>query len=108
MRLGLCLEPIEVLLTELCHFGRDHDLAVRLPLVTPEILLMVVLGTIEGARRRYLRNDRVVPDTRLLQFGDHLLGDALLLRRVVEDHRAVLRSYVRALTVQSGGIVDGE
>src|SRR5919202_3365814 len=96
---GTALEPAEVLGTKLGHFGRDHDLAIWLPLVALEVLLMVVLGTIEGVERHHFRYDGRIPKVCRVQLLDHRFGDALLFGGVVEDRRAVLRPNVRALPV---------
>src|SRR5918997_2648115 len=69
-RAGLRLEPFEVLLAELRDLGRDHDLAVRLVPVAPEVLLVVVLGDVEGLEGRHLGDDGVVPDALSLPLGD--------------------------------------
>src|SRR5919199_3088087 len=75
---GTTLEPVEVLGAKLGHFGRDHDLAIRLRLIALEVLLMVVLGTIEGVERPYFRHDGRIPKERRAQLFDHRFCDALL------------------------------
>src|SRR5918998_5119051 len=107
-RAGLRLEPFEVLLAELRDLRRDHDLAVRLVLVVPVVLLVVVLGDVEPLERRNLGDYGVVPEALGLQLRDELLGDAALVLVVVEDGGAVLRPDVRALPIQRRGVVDGE
>src|ERR671933_1717533 len=96
---GTALEPAEVLGAKLGHFGRDHNLAIWLPLVALEVLLMVVLGTIEDVERHHFRHDGRIPKVCRVQLLDHRFGDALLFGGVVEDRRAVLRPNVRALPV---------
>src|SRR3954466_713383 len=104
----LLLEAVEMLLAELGHLGRDHQQAVGLEAVVPEILLVVLLGRVERLEWRHLGDDRARPDPIGVQPGDRLLGGCLLVGRVIEDSRTVLRARVRALPVQRRGIVDGE
>src|SRR5829696_7719015 len=96
-----------MLLAKLGHLWRDDNLAVRLKPVVAEVILVVVLGDVELVERLHLGYDLVAPDTLGLQIGDHPFRDPPLLI-VVEDNRPVLRPHVRALTVQSRRIMDGE
>src|SRR5262245_13258293 len=96
------------LLAELRHLGRDDHLAIALPRVDAEVALMVLLRLVETLERHHLRDDWPWPEARGAQFGDDGLGGRLLLRRVVEDGRSVLRADVGALAVERGRVVDGE
>src|SRR5439155_8576105 len=82
--------------------------AVGLGRVSREVFLVVVFGDVEGAGGDDVGDDGVIEELVPGQAGDHLLGRGLLLRRVVEDGRAVLCADIVALTVQGGRIVDGE
>ena len=74
-----------------------------------QIALVVLFGAPEGLRRLDFCDDALGLEA---AFGGELLdlgaGLRLLLRRVEEDGRAVLRAPVRALAVEGGGIVQGE
>lgn len=93
---------------ELGDFGIDHGLAVALRRVAGEVFLVIVLGDVEGLGGDDLGDDRPVEDFVIGEAGDHGLGDPLLLRRVAEDRRAVLRARVVALVVELGRVVDHE
>jgi len=102
------LEASGELLAKLRHFRRHDELAVGLPAVVGEVLLVVLLRRVECAEGGHLGDDRTRPDPFGVQLGDQVAGDLLLLRRVVEDHRAVLRPHVVALAIQGGRIVNAE
>src|ERR671921_1486025 len=104
----LRLQAVEMLLAELGHLRRNDDLAVRLEPVVAEVILMVVLGDVELVERCHLGHDGVTPDILGFEVGDHRFRDAPLLIVVVEDHRPVLRPYVRALAVEGRRVVNGE
>lgn len=55
------LQLFQELLAELRDFRRHHELAVRLVRVALEVLLVIILGDVEGGRRRNLRHDRIAP-----------------------------------------------
>src|SRR5947209_13265576 len=78
------------LLAELGDLGRDHGHAVTLPGIVAEVLLMIILGTVERRRRRDFRNNGLVPDLGSIQFLDAFLGDTFLFRTMVKNRRAVL------------------
>src|SRR5919197_4190908 len=68
-----------------------------------EVLLVVVLGLVEGGRGDDLGRDALrEPRLHLGLRGERLL---LLLRRVEEDRGAVLAADVRALAVPLSGVV---
>ena len=69
---------------------------------------MIVLGRIKIRNRCHFRHDRIAPQTGFVQRGNGLLGDGLLLRRVIEDGGTILRPDICALPVEGGGIVNGE
>src|SRR5438876_4758436 len=95
------------LLAELGDLRPDHSHAVALLRVAGEELLVIVLGDVEGPGGDDLGDDGVIEDLALREGGDHILGDRLLLRRVVEDYRPVLGDDVMALAVARGGVVEG-
>src|SRR5262245_36673848 len=93
-----------LLQTQLFELGADDELAVGLALVEAVIVLVVVLGLVEGAGAGDLGDDGR---------GEVLRGLALrslrgfpLSFRMVEDRRAVLRADVMALPVERGRIVE--
>src|SRR5947209_6960275 len=96
------------MLAELRDLRRDDGAAVGLEGVLLEVVLVVALGRVELRERRDLGDDGRVPDARRRQFCDDLLGGLALRGRVVEDGRAVLTPYVRALAVEGRRVVDGE
>src|SRR5829696_3134690 len=104
----LRFQAFQVLLAELGDFGGDDHLTVRLETVVAEVVLVVILGDVELVEGNNLRHDGAVPDPLGLDLGDHLFRSALLPFRVVEDHGPVLRPHVRALSIQSRRVVDGE
>src|SRR5690606_876488 len=59
-------------------------------------------------RRRQLGNHRRAENLFAREFGDDPFGCLALLLVVVEDHRAALRSYIRALTALGGRAVQRE
>src|SRR4029079_9412947 len=70
-----------------------------------EVLLVVVLGDVEGLRRLDHRDDRLAVAARRVYLALRLLGARALLLVLVEDDRAVLVSYVPALAVQLRRVV---
>src|SRR5579862_9368475 len=70
-----------------------------------QILLVIVLGGMELNRWHDLGHDRLLEASRLFQLLFRKPGFAFLLRSVKEDRRAVLRSIIRTLAVELGGIV---
>src|SRR5258708_2951542 len=70
-----------------------------------EILLVVILCWMKRNCRNDLSHDRLLEAPRLLQLFFREPGFALLLRDVEKDRRAVLRSIVRTLAVELGGVV---
>src|SRR5207253_10131410 len=87
----------------------SHSLSLHdaLPIST-EVVAMILLGRIERLERLELRDDGVVPDVLALQLGDHPLGRGLLVGRVIEDCRTILRADVPTLPVQRRRVVDRE
>src|SRR4051812_18414372 len=73
-----------------------------------EIVLMLLLRLPEIARRRKLGDDLAWPQSRGIDIGDGVFGDALLLVAGVEDRRAIAHSDIVALAVPGGRIVDLE
>ena len=70
------------------------------------ILLMVLLGMIEGPGGDDLGDNRRGIDLRLIAFLLRDSGDLPLPGVMVKDHRAILDSHIRALSVYGGGIVN--
>src|SRR5208337_837933 len=74
-----------------------------------EIALVVLLCAPEGLGRLNFRDDRLRTEAalggKLLDFG---AGLRVLLGRVKEDSRAVLRTPIGALAVEGSGIVEGK
>src|SRR5882672_9647270 len=93
-------------LAELLDLRRDHEHAVTLRRVVPEVLLVIVLRAVVHRRRQHLRHDLVVVVRRDLRH--RLAGNLLLLRRVGEDHRSILRAHVIALAIELGRVVHHE
>src|SRR5688572_11032611 len=73
-----------------------------------EIVLVIVLGTVPACLGDDLRHDRALPLPRRVHARLHTLRDLALLRRRVEDRRAVLRADVVALTVRRCRVVQTE
>src|SRR5450755_2204518 len=70
-----------------------------------QILLVIILGGMERHRWDDLGDNRFLEASRLLQLLLRQLGFALLLRGVKKDRGAILRSIVRTLAVELGGIM---
>jgi hypothetical protein len=74
-----------------------------------QIALVILLGPPEGLRRLNLGHNALGLEAalggKLLDFGASL---RLLLRRVEEDGRAILRAQVRPLAVEGGGVMKCE
>src|SRR5215471_6638921 len=87
------------LLPELPDFRRNHISAVGLPGMIAEIVLVIVLGDIEGFRRPDFGDDRPPAGLFAVDLRDHLLRDAPLLLAVIEDRGAVLRAGIVALAI---------
>lgn len=105
---SLHLQAVGVAFAELIDLGANYGAAVGLIGIIEKVILVVTFGRIELVERHNLGDDRATVATVGLQFGDYLVGDALLLRRVKEDCRAVLRANIGALPVERGWIVGGE
>ena len=88
--------------------GAVADLDVGVVGILEGVVLVVVLGAVEGFERDDLRDDAVLPGVGGVELRDVGLGDALLVVVGVEDGGAVGGAGVRALAVERGGVVDGE
>src|SRR5579885_2890203 len=73
------------LLAELADFWAHHKGAVRLGWIVPEIVLVVVLGAIQGRGRLDFCDNRIRPDPLRIQFANDLLGSRTLLVRVIKN-----------------------
>jgi len=74
-----------------------------------EVVLVVVLGGVEGLQRDNLSDDGLRIDLCRVELRDISFGDFLLSLIRIENGRAVLRAVVRALAIELRGIVaDGK
>src|SRR5690348_2539336 len=89
---------------EFADLRLHHDLAIRLARVILEILPVVVLGGIESRGGAHLRHDGAVPQPGGFEPADHVPGNPLLFRRMVENNGPVLGAHVVSLAVAGGGI----
>src|SRR2546425_497717 len=81
---GCCGPPLAgERLAEFLQLRGDHEHAIALGRVVPEILLVIVLGTIVRRRRRDLGDDVPLPGRARLR--NRIQGDALLLGVVIEN-----------------------
>ena len=69
------------------------------------VVLVILLRRIEGRERFERRDDQRPECARLIELPLFMLGQFPLLRGVVENDRAVLRSDVGALAVRCGRVV---
>lgn len=96
------------MLAELGDLGCDDELAVALVRVAREVFLVIVLSRVERVNGRNFGHNRVIPELGSGDVGDFVLGDSFLLRRVIEDGRAVLCAHVIALAIERRRVMDGE
>ena len=73
-----------------------------------EVVLMVVFSRVEGFEGDELGDNGVRPEVEGGEFSHHSLSGGLLLLGVVEDGGAVPAADIGALTVEGGGVMDGE
>mmetsp|Transcript_6194 Transcript_6194/g.13477 ORF Transcript_6194/g.13477 Transcript_6194/m.13477 type:complete len:222 (+) Transcript_6194:48-713(+) len=102
------------------HFGhfRPVEPDAVVAIATRVLLQVLLVGLVRRDEFRCLPDVRAglgaFEHTDLLGFDEcvdlvaHLLGDLLLLVRVVEDHRRVLSTPVVALSIRSRGVVERE
>src|SRR5215207_497621 len=102
------LQARQIAFARLGHLRRDDHLAVWLVGILLEVILVVRLGWVEPVQRFDLGDEPVPPGARAVDFGDHFPGHALLLGRLVEDRRAILRPDISALSIEGRRIVDRE
>ena len=88
--------------------GTVADLDVGVVGIFERVVLVVVLGAVEGFERDDLGDDFVLPGVGGIELRDVGFGDALLIVVGVEDGGAVGGADVGALAVERGGVVDGE
>src|SRR5215472_9000860 len=69
------------------------------------VVLMAGLGFEETRKRRDLGHDRIWKYFRIVELLDIRLGHTLLVVALEEDHRAVLRAFVRSLAIELGRIM---
>src|SRR5258707_168380 len=96
----LYAQLLEELLAEFRHLRRDDRDTVTLTRIASEIALVIVLRLVESRRRRHFRHNGPAPRLGGGRLRDLRLGDLLLLRRVIEDGRAILCAVVRTLAIQ--------
>src|SRR6267143_646272 len=94
------------LLVELDHFRPDNGCTVALEGIPRKILLVIGLGFVPGPGRSDFRHDRIDIELLFCHGCDHLLGNLLLLRCMVENCRAVLCAGIMTLPVERRRIVD--
>lgn len=97
--------PLAVLRPQLRQLRRNHGQAIPLLGVVAEVALMILFGRAVVGDWRDFGDDRLVPELLAIEFGDHLARGLLLLRRVREDHGAVLRPDVGALAIERRRVV---
>ena len=97
-----------IILPQFSDFWSDYYLTVGLSRVLSEVALMVILCSVKGCEGNYLRDYWSIPSAGGFDFPDNLFRDLFLFAISVEDYGTILRSHVSALTVQCGGIVNGE
>src|SRR5690606_5908855 len=88
--------------------ARSHVMAGVPGRILLQVVLVLGLGFPEIARRRHFGHHLARPQAAGLDVGDGVLGHAPLLRRGVEDRRAVGGADVVALAVARGRVVDLE
>ena len=88
--------------------GAVADLDVGVVGILEGVVLVVVLGAVEGFEGNDLGDDAVLPGVGGVELCDVGFGDALLVVVGVEDGGAVGGAGVGALAVEGGGVVDGE
>lgn len=108
LKRGLLGDEVGELLAELRDLGGDHELAVALTRIAREVLLVVILGGVEGLEREDLRHHRVRPELLGFELTDDFQRCRLLFGQGGEDGGAVLRADIIALAVEGGGVVNGE
>jgi len=96
------------MLSQFGHFWRDHRLTVTLIRIPFEVALVVLLSRMKHRRRHYLRHHRAPPPALSIDPRDHRFRDILLLRRVIENDRPVLRPNVMPLAIERGRIMNRE
>jgi hypothetical protein len=87
----------------LLHFvklGLDGDLAIRLPEMSREVILMVMLRAIKLGEGNDFRHDGGGENTGRIELLLVVLRQTLLLVGVKENHRTILRPHVIALAIQ--------
>ena len=87
-------------LSELIHFGTDHDLAIRVVvLIVVEIPLVIIFGGIEFRERRDLGNDGIIEGAALVELCFVFLRFSFLFFIMIEHRAAVLGAYIGTLLV---------
>src|SRR6266545_836998 len=69
---------------------------------------MIILSHVELIEFCHFGDNGSIPNFLSVQILDQFLGNLLLFLVMVEDGGAILCPSVRALTVQRGGVMDGE
>src|SRR5690606_23208046 len=96
-------QKLSVAFPELGQFGRNYHLTITLARVERIVVVMIAFGRPEFFGWKQAGNHRHTQ--LLLNLLDQLLRGLVLLRRLVENDRGILRAYIAALPVERGGIV---
>ena len=87
------------LLFEAFQFWSDHKDTVRLICIIFKIVLMIRFCLVKGSIWFDFSNDRRSPYTSALKLKFLFFSDLLLVRCMIENDRAILRTDIIALTV---------
>jgi hypothetical protein len=102
---GSFLYEFRKLLLRLLHLRHRHVHDVPILRMATAVVLMVLLGGIEGLQFHNLGHNRRMEDPRLIQLLDIRFRDPLLRWVRVENNRPVLRTYIGSLPVELRRIV---
>src|SRR6185503_526937 len=102
---GLGLQFRSELLAELDHFRPDDGCTITLKGIPRKIFLVIGLSFVPGPGRSNFRDNRIGIALLVCHSSDHLLGNLLLIRRMVENGRSVLSPDIMSLPVEGRGIV---
>ena len=97
-----------MLLPQLRQLGLDYERTVRLLRIPLVVTPMVLFRRVKGIQWHKLGHDGRRPQILGAQFGDQGGRDLLLLLRVEEDGRAIVRTDVSALSVEGCWVMDQE
>src|SRR6476659_2261411 len=92
-------------LLKLLHLWSNNNVTVRLISILLTVILVVVFGGVKLCVGRDLRYNGIIEGTAFIEFGLVFFGFFFLFVVVIEDHTAVLRTNVSALSVERGRVV---